>query len=575
MQNRFNQIVSSTQARSRWLRSLNACGWTLAVSIAGTFGYVLGSAFQILPELPWIWLLAGNGIAGIAGWIYGWQRTIDIGDALFQIDRKLGLGEKLTTLYELKAGPRESDFLPMLEERVAHLNVDPNQVFTLSVRDKQRWIGIGAGALGSLIVLLLWSDLTPWGPTVSILQRDAKTESTKDLRFQDPEAEKKPLSMSKEPPSSPEALAARLNELNKRLKEITKDPLGNPQARRDELAQLAREAQELENSLWGNNNPGKPGSSASSGQSETGQPGSSGNPVGAGQRQGQSGPADQAGEDRAKQRSFANQQRQQAEEQKQNLQELKEKLEQDQLSVKELRDILRTRKDSGDPELEKALEEAESAPDEETAADALARAIENLSRKQETDQRLRDLQNELAKADGPPSENQAGSSRPGQNSKTQQPQRGRNSDEDEDGPDLQGIPQGKGQGSIDGYGTDPSEQETGQTDEETNAPISKGGDSAGLNAGGDPLGAETKIDQLPATSEMLDMSGHDLPDLDILMSFMTQGVPLENVTSATGSAPPRLLINYAKVNTALDLLGVPPELREEILSYFLSLSNHK
>jgi len=573
MKSKFEQIMASTAQRCRRLNSLRAASWALLISLSLSFLYFIATSLALLPEVNGLLIILVNLLAGGLGGAYGWRKSIDMRASLFQVDRALNLGEKLSTLHELKTEKASSEFLPLIEERIQHITVDPRAVFGLSQRDRQRWIGVGAGACACLIAGLMLGEVILFGPDgVAVLPGKQKKETKNELKFKDPEQLR--TASTPKPLSSPESVAAKLNQLNKKINEEMKNPKLDPEARKNELAKLAQEAQDLENTLWGSGAPGK----SRSGAREKADPNKSNNPGNSqttgGQRpgSGQNAPTDERQKPGGRAGSNADQKREQTEQQKQALQDLKEKLENDQLTVKELRDALRQLRDkenSQDPEVERALNEAEQAKDAQSAAQALQKAIEKIAQKQATDQQLKNLQNQLSRGDGPPSEDEAGEGRESNKSNAQQNARGKNSNEDS--PDKSGSsPSTKSQGNTSGSGIDPTKTTDNSNKEKEQGPK---GSSAGQGSGGNPLGNPTSLPELPEATSIIDLQNNEqLPDLDIIMSFITQGMPLENATVPQGQQAPALKINFAKVDTALDLLGVPPEMRDEILSYFLSLS---
>jgi hypothetical protein len=570
---KFEQIVVATEQRRRRINSLRALSVVLLISLSLSFLYLVASALALLPGINGFALILFNIVAGVFGSIYGWQRSVDVRASLFQVDRALGLGEKLSTLHELKTEKSDSSFLPIIEERIASVSVDPRAVFGFTRQDKQRWMGVGAGLCACLLVTLLLSDLVLVGPDgVSVLPGRNRPQDTKsDLNFKDPEQNQ--TASAPKPLSSRETVSAKINELNKKINEVMKNPQLDPDARREELAKLAQEAQDLENTLWGSGSPGRSG--ANSKEKPNGNNPNSPNSQmlgGTAPNSNQNTPSDERQKPGGRGSSANNQQREQTEQQKQALQDLKEKLENEKLTVKELRDALRQLRDqkqSGDPEVEQALDEAEQAQDTQSAANALERAIEKISQKQATDQQLKNLQNQLARGDGPPSEDEAGEGRESRQSSVQQNNRGVNSNEDS--PNRSGSqPSTKSQGNTSGSGIDPTRT---KDESETENDLGPKGTMAGQGSGGNPLGNQSSLPELPEATSILDLQNNEqLPNLDIIMSFITQGMPLENAVTPTGQQAPALKINFSKVDTALDLLGVPPEMRDEVLSYFLSLS---
>jgi hypothetical protein len=544
----MEQIVASVLQRRRRLSAWSGCSVGLVISGAVTFTYLLLAAFGLVPDLPWTLYFLVNVLAGLGGWLYGRGRPIGVLESLYRLDRALGLGEKLTTLHELKESEQRPEFRLMLEARVERLpRIEPARVFAMARRDQRRWIAAGSLYAAGILVVLLLDPQSPLRlPSVSPPAQNPAQSEKSPLEFTEPSASGLPSwpSTTKLPSQTIEAQA---EQLRQRLENALKNSQGkaDPQVQR-ELAQIARELEEMKNALWGETAAGANATDRSR-PGEPGQEGAPSPPTASGAKPPTNNNSGDP-EDRPGRRSSAvDQKRQETEQLKRDLEQLQDQLENEELSLQELREWLRTRGGpSDDPELNQALEDLSQATDAEAAAQALARVIDLLRQKQAADRKLQESESRLRTAWGE-GEGQDPSRDPGAGST-----------------DLS-MPSGPGQGSGNGRG--PGEEGPDQPE------LRGGGDTAGRNPGGHPLGVESLFPEIPPDSpNLMAIPGRDMPDAEVLMTLFTQGVPLNNLRPTSGAAP-RLQVDYAKVSAALDLLGVPPELRDEILWYFISLSH--
>ncbi|MBI1744263.1 hypothetical protein HYR54_14515 [Candidatus Acetothermia bacterium] len=572
MKSRFEQIVESTQKRRRWLNSLRACSWALTISTGLTLGYLLLSSFGFVPQTDWILLVIANLGAALAGILYGRNRAIDIRQSLYQTDRTLGLGEKLTTLHELREERAHSEFLPMLEARVERLRIESNRVFTFSPRDKQRWIGVGALLASSVTIVFLLSDMSPIQipGTVQALKKQQE-EQAKGIEFRNLE-EPKVATLPSTTPASAEAIAAQIKQLGERIDQLSRTPSSpeEAQARKNEIDQLKRQLQEAEKQLQ-ESTGGKTGGGAA-GPNRNSASGKSSNQNSASkQTQGNSMTSPngrRGGEEQPIRGSPTNQPSSQQAQLKKNLENIDDQLKKDNPNLDKLRDAIRKeREKSNDSALNDLLKEAENAPDKESAKQALEKAIQHLQERQDASQQNGD---EQSSPDSPRASNEAGKGQQGNKSPEKKAGNGKENNDDANLSNGTNFPR-PGQGQA---GHDPALGEEGG-DRESKGTEAGNGKKAGGNQAGKGAG-DKSFSELPFnlpldTPNLMDVSGKDLPNPEILMSFLTQGTPLDNVNPGQGQRPV-LSVNYSKVDTALDLLGVPPEMRDEILNYFLSLS---
>ncbi|MBI1729971.1 hypothetical protein HY229_04155 [Candidatus Acetothermia bacterium] len=124
---------------------------TLVYLILFFFGWV-----QLIQ--PWPILILFNAICGGLGMMWGDRRPTRLQHDLLRVDRALGLGEKLTTIFELRRGERSSDILEALYRRIDQSHVDPKEVFKLPRTEQNGWYALGGITAGILLMIGLWGN---------------------------------------------------------------------------------------------------------------------------------------------------------------------------------------------------------------------------------------------------------------------------------------------------------------------------------------------------------------------------------------------------------------------------------
>lgn len=153
MGSKFESILQCVKSRKRFLNALNGVWRLLTVSLILTAIYLiievaaLPLSFKFLPKFGLSWLIFFNFVVGAVGFVIGYLQRIDLATALYHADRKLKLGEKLSTIYDLRAQAPTSDFLKMLYQRIDHLEINVKKLFPFSRAQKIKFASLAVLAL--------------------------------------------------------------------------------------------------------------------------------------------------------------------------------------------------------------------------------------------------------------------------------------------------------------------------------------------------------------------------------------------------------------------------------------------
>ncbi len=157
MGSKFEAILKRVAGRQRFLNAVNATRRLLTASLMLTAIYLIAAlppSFKLLPKWELSWLILFNFVVGAVGFVSGYFQRIDLAAALYQADRKLKLGEKLCTIYDLRAQEPQSDFLSMLYQKIAHLEIDIKKLFPFSRVEKITLVSLFAlGLFWALLAL--------------------------------------------------------------------------------------------------------------------------------------------------------------------------------------------------------------------------------------------------------------------------------------------------------------------------------------------------------------------------------------------------------------------------------------
>lgn len=503
----FEFWVKRLVQRARLLRSLEMGSWALLVSLSVT---LLGLVLEIFLGrlLPlWVWFSA-NLLILLGAFAWGWFSRLEVPRLLYQADRRIGWGEKLITLYELKA--EQSAFAPLLEADWERVIKRQPVAFERALENttQRRWasalvLGLFCAALTNYQGLLI-----PRAPTPVVNHEAIQTPS--------------PVPRVPFLPSET-VLASKIEEWRQRLSEARAALAQNPDdpRARAALEQLQREIEEAQNRLVpippaGQPSPPEPIPSAKGNQSPDVKP--SDDP---------SGPLGSRNQDQDPEK---------LDQLARDLRTLQGKAQ--GLSPQELQKLLDELR-AQNPEalaLIEGLTKSTETPEEFSRQ--LEEALKHLE-DQRSLQELADLQRELQEALSERSAN------------TPESPTGKGETASEAAPRQLPIA-GEGEGPRDPEG---ASQPSG-------------------SKGTAPLDPNAERD-LPDLSELreqirqIPVSGVQEEHLQVLFEIFQTGMP--DPTRAPARKRPTQ-IDYQKIETLLDALAVPTELRETVRQYFLSLT---
>ncbi|MFQ5795572.1 MAG: hypothetical protein ACE5JP_11050 [Candidatus Bipolaricaulia bacterium] len=165
MKSPFELILERVERRNRRLMSLRFMTFSLTVSLMVTLIYLLMVYLGYFETVNLGAIFIGNLLVGLLGAGLGYFRRVDLGDALYHTDRKLGLDERLSTLHDLRQEGREEhrEFVRILSRQVVRLQVDPRTAFSASRADRMSTLTLAVlilfcgGLLGMIYGDLRWS----------------------------------------------------------------------------------------------------------------------------------------------------------------------------------------------------------------------------------------------------------------------------------------------------------------------------------------------------------------------------------------------------------------------------------
>ncbi|MCR4404503.1 MAG: hypothetical protein NUW06_04395 [Candidatus Acetothermia bacterium] len=221
---RFQELVLSIERRARLARGLEGAGRSLSATLSLTLGYQALRLLGLVGAIEPYWLVFANLLVGLAGFLWSYLQKVDLPRALFQADRRLGLHERLSALYELARGRGPAEFIPLLTARLPP-RLEVARAVPLARR--RSWLLPTALILATLL-LGLPREIAPW-----------------------PTAEERAVERGGQ-----EALERKLAALEEQAAELEEELAALALERRPEVFQergaRARELQEqLEEELWG------------------------------------------------------------------------------------------------------------------------------------------------------------------------------------------------------------------------------------------------------------------------------------------------------------------------------------
>lgn len=120
---RFQELVLRLERRARLVRGLEGARLPLAAALLLTLGYqalwLVGLVgVQTHGRAPLLLMATLNLVFALGGFLWGYLLKVDLALVLFQADRRLGLHERLSSLYELSRGRGRAEFIPLLSARL-------------------------------------------------------------------------------------------------------------------------------------------------------------------------------------------------------------------------------------------------------------------------------------------------------------------------------------------------------------------------------------------------------------------------------------------------------------------------
>lgn len=516
--NSFESVRAKLEQRQRLIQGLAAMGWVLLVTLGLTALLLILGSLRLVPTIALIHWVSANILIGILAFAVGWLRPLNRTEILFRADRNLRSHEQLVTLYELSIGAGPGEFLPLLEKRLERLALDVREALPMAQTDRWRWTGVLALALFCLgTASFVQPGIFVWTGSEESTAPPQTDSLSSPLREQD---------LADWLQAPPGDLAQKLASLREQLARaraaFALDP-NDPRARAA-LQQLQAEIAQEQGRILpppGGEAPSAPQSGKSNSDSSLVE-----NPEG----------DVRPHRDSSDKSSQLNQ----------LLQGLRNIQEQARdLSPEELQELLNQLREST-PSLAPLLGQAlQSIQSNEELSEKLEELIQNLEERQRFSEELENLQSEIQSA---LSQSEAPTARSGEEAPDQ------SQDASQSSQSAQSAP-----GSVESH-----QGERPEGDESKS--------SAGY--GHAPLDPEA-VQDLPDLSQVrertrpLSVPGTKDEDLQILFEIISIGLP-QSADASPHSAS--VQIDYEKVETLIDALEIPVELRESVRRYFLSLS---
>lgn len=529
--NSFEAVRAQLQRRQRLLQGLTTASWTFLVTLGLTAIALLLGTVRIMPRVSMVWWGASNIVIAVLGFLWGWFRPLNVTEVLFRADRNAHCEEKLVTLHELKSGQGPQEFLPLLEKRLER--VDISTALPLQHTERRRWLSVLALALfcvgmTSLVHpgIFVWSSLDT--------DRPASRRSTESVPTSPPQQEARTAELLRTPPT---AVAQKLPALRERLDQARAALAQNPSdvRARAMLQQLQTEISQEQGRLLhlpptGEDQGPPPTSEKPKDDSSLVE-----NPPGdsTGAPPGDDLPRGQSALDRLihSLRSVQGQAQ--------------------ELSPEEMQSLLDQLR-SGNPEAASIVQQAlQTSRHDQEFSEKLEEALKNLEARHDLNQHLEQLKREAQSA---LAQSDAQTARPGKEDRTASPP-GESADGSlQQARDDKSVPEG-------------TESVEGPRDENAVSKPSGGQGKAPL----DPEAVKDLPDlsQLRDQAQSLSIRGASEENVQILFDIISTGLPQE--TEVAGY-PAAIQIDYQKVETVLEALEIPSELREAVRQYFLSLA---
>lgn len=565
----FQALETRIKRRQRFLNALTTTSDWAGLSLGLSLSYLVLVALGLLPVLLPLWALSLINIAiGLAGWLRGRLRPIDLGAALFQVDRALRTGEALCTYREFSGQRARAPFSWQLERMVEAIDIEPAIAMPLSQKPRRRLATVAGLTLACVWLASLGSlHLIP-GSLLGWSTSPATSEKEQNVATVIPQAG------APQPLSSRELqkITTQAQQLEKQLQSAA-SPV-DARAATAELQALYQKLNEAQQNLW--KLPNTPSDLATK---PTDQPSESS----------QLKPSADQSDDQARQLAEA---RQNAQALKDALDQLKQTL--DQLQSQDQQDTASSEATQKELEqlaqqatneaIRQSLQNAAQAGTSRAQREAIAKAQKQLQDLLKADQQLAQAQQQISQAlrEGGQRPSQSaqdsltkGAAAPGQSNP--QGQKGQNATDGtaQNKGDNQGEPGDKQTAAAGNQGKEtagqPSQEEAPQSGAESN----QGGNQTTGNQPGTTDTAhppEEPSDQtMPPQQQLVISHDHLPPDVNMQLLMRSKGVPFETVSSST-SGDLTLQYDFARAEALLKARGLPSDLRELVRQYFLAIT---
>lgn len=157
MDKSYLEIRAAIVRRRRRLNALEGARHGATIAMAFTLTHLIAVYLDLMALVqPWWVVILANGLAAWVGARWGQSRPVNVQGDLYRVDRAEGLGERLSTIYELHHTSGEHRFLRALHERIAGVSVDPRRALRMGRGERRGWLGLGGLSAASALLLGLW-----------------------------------------------------------------------------------------------------------------------------------------------------------------------------------------------------------------------------------------------------------------------------------------------------------------------------------------------------------------------------------------------------------------------------------
>lgn len=545
---KYLEVEHEVIRRRRWLNTLYGLRLGAMLAVMVSLIHLAAVYAGILEMAQTWWVLPIVSVLAIWGGVrWGKSRPLRVQEDLYRVDRAFGLGEKLSTIYELRRTSGGTDFLMALYRSLKGVQIEPARALSMSPSERRSWLHLGGLGLAALALLGLYFAGVPKLPLGDLLSGLVSKNATVELK----------------PPSMPNFEQPPL---------VTK-----PDDKRSES----------EAGVGSTPSPsGRPGSPSPDGQARLAEDQTSNDP--------NANPAGGPGEPTLNAPPQAELQRLE-----EAIMELRERLEHGELSPEELREQLEqlVEQASSFPEAKEVLERAADTLNSEELEHQLQEALSRLAGQEPKEgPNEASAAGEASQDSASPSGNEPTASKSegdqktsnGQGNESDKSQTGQASGRDKEGNEEASQGQkGSSSGSEQGEeasGSEQSEQSASGSPSENPSgrgelEKSKSGQQNPSDEPGGGIGQEPSQHSqapsgrlLPTLRDLLIRGGQLPRDAKLLESFLTKGIPVD-LAGKQPDGMPILKVNLERVESLLELRDLDPELRGLVRAYFLAITS--